>query len=1007
MTHDSIRNAVRLALTAGVAASFVNAPAFAEDDDAAKLDRVEVTGSRIKRTQLEGAMPVTSVTREQIEKTGISSIGDLLQELPAAGAALNTNFNNGGDGSTRIDLRNLGPNRALVLVNGRRWVNAVGGGGVTGSVDLNTIPLSIIERIEVLKDGASAVYGSDAIAGVVNIITRRDFDGAQANAQVQEYDEGDGHQELYDFSVGASSARASVFMNASYYKAEPVAAGDRAISKEPSFGTGNDTRGGASTTTPNGRALICDDFDCDPAVGPGGLGPFEGIATRGSAADDLTPGVQLGDFRPFVSADDAYNFAPDNYLATPQERWSIYAQARYDVTDSITFTAETLYSKRRSEQLLAAMPVVIGELGNTANGLPIGVAGDNPFNPFPGRNLNPDFFSLTGTDLYLPLGQRRFVETGGRSFNQDVDLYRFGGGFEGSFELAGRVFDWNLGYTFSEGRSADITFGLLNTAALATALGPIAACTAPCVPLNFFGGSGSITQAMLNYVTFNAHDFVGYDMRNYTANVSGELIDLPAGPLGIALGYEWRKESGFDDPDALIAAGNTTGNARSPTFGSYKLDEFFTELAIPLLAGAPFAEVLELQVAARHSDYSTFGSTTNTKFGFRWEPITDLLVRGTYQEGFRAPNIGELFLGASDAFPSITDPCSNPEVGADGNLPVDGNGDVLVGSAEDAQLVANCFGTPQTFGGTTFQPQNPGAAFVPGTGAYGQTNSQIRVTIGGSAELEPETADSTTFGFVYSPGFVDGLSVSLDWYRIEIQGAIAPFGAQRILDECYGVDGGTGGAEVNVDMCDFIVRRNNGSIEDLVNTNANVNEFKTEGLDLNVVWRAGELPLVPGEWKFTWDTAYVDEFDFCAPSCDSFVGFNSGDASLPAFKSNLDVEWSQGDWEAVWRMRFIGAQDETCNRSKMLAGFPCSNAGGDDGDPATAGGETNYLGATTYHNAQVSYHLADWDARFTLGMQNIGGKSPPLSSQAFANSFDATTYEIPGRIPYFRVTKTF
>jgi iron complex outermembrane receptor protein len=1002
MSNHNIRNAVRLALTAGVAASSVYAPgAFAaEEDDATKLDRVEVTGSRIKRTQLEGAMPVTAVSREDIEKTGINSIGDLLQELPAAGAALNTNFNNGGDGSTRIDLRNLGSNRVLVLVNGRRWVNITGG---TGAVDLNTIPISIIERIEVLKDGASAVYGSDAIAGVVNIITRKDFDGAAANATIGEFDEGDGRQELYDFSVGSSGSRSSAFFNASYYKAEPVAAGDRNISKEPLFRTANAL---GSSTTPMGRFRL-----------PDGGAPFSGAGATRDTGGDATP--TAADFRAYVGANDAYNFAPDNYLSTPSERWSIYAQGRYDVTDNVTFTTEALFNHRISEQLLAAMPVIVGTLGNLADGRTIGIDATNPYNFF-GQNLDP---VAANPGLHLNALARRFVETGGRSFNNDVATYRFGAGFEGNFEALSRVWDWNVNYTYTDTTQMDITYGLLNTARLRTSLGPVAACVSPCVPLNLFGGVGSISQAMLDFVTFNAHDDLGAKMRNYSGNISGEIFDLPAGPVGLAVGYEYRQEEGFDDPDALIAAGNTTGNARSPTSGSYSLNEFYAEFALPILKDAPLAEDLELQVAFRSSEYDTFGSTTNTKFGLRWQPFTDLLVRATFQEGFRAPNIAELYLGQSDSFPTLTDLCS---VGpANGGTGPSGGLDPTPDTAAEAQLLANCTGVAGpypagTAGALTATPaatipaavQVPTAGFVPAA-MYSQSNQQIRITVGGNPNLNPETAESTTFGFVYSPSFIDGLSITLDWYEIELADAIAGVGSASIMTGCY-VGGDPG-------LCSLIERLPTGDVDDLFSGSTNLASFTVAGIDLNVVYRAGELPFLPGEWKFTWDTAFVDDYTQCTPDtatpspsdeiCADFVQFNTGDGSLPAFKSNLDIDWSWGDWEATWRMRFIGRQYEACSApsltsiasSKFWGGAPpagwsyCSN-------PTAS---TNALGATTYHSVQVSYNISDWDTRFTFGIQNIGDKNPPVSTQAFANSFDATTYEIPGRFPYIRISKTF
>jgi len=609
-------------------------------------------------------------------------------------------------------------------------------------------------------------------------------------------------------------------------------------------------------------------------------------------------------------------------------------------------------------------------LGNLPDGRTIGIDATNPYNFF-GVNLDP---VAANPGLHLNALQRRFVETGGRSFNQDVATYRFGAGLEGNFEMIGRVWDWNVNYTYTDTTQMDITYGLLNTSRLAKALGPVASCTSPCVPLNLFGGAGSITRSMLDYVTFNAHDITGYEMRNYTGNISGEIFDLPAGPVGLAVGYEWRQEYAFDDPDALIAAGNTTGNARSPTAGGYGLTEFYGEVAIPVLSGMPFAEVLEVQIAARSSDYDTFGSTTNTKFGFRWQPFTDLLVRGTFQEGFRAPSVGELFLGQSDSFPTLADPCSN------------------IGTSTNNQLIANCTGV--VTGGAAPAVSGP---YVPANGSYVQTNPQIRITIGGNPGLLPETAESTTFGFVYSPSYVEGLSVTLDWYDITLDGAIQTVGATTVMQQCYG-NGSGSVAGGNQNFCNLITRFASGDVEDLLSSFTNVSTFDVGGVDLNVIYRAGELPFVPGEWKFTWDTAYVDTYEITAfGSTSSFVGINAGDGALPAWKSNFDVEWSMGDWEATWRMRFIGRQYEFCSSSYTAIGFPCSDVANSQ----------NALGATTYHNVQVSYHLSDWDTRFTFGIQNIGDKKPPLSAQAFANSFDATTYEVPGRFPYFRVSKTF
>jgi iron complex outermembrane receptor protein len=652
MINPTIRNAVRFALTAGVAASFVNAPAFAaDDDDSTKLDRVEVTGSRIKRTQLEGAMPVTTVTREDIEKTGLSNIGDLLQELPAAGAALNTNFNNGGTGATTIDLRNLGSNRVLVLVNGRRWVDNVGG-GLGSSVDLNTIPLTIIERVEVLKDGASAVYGSDAIAGVINIITRRDFDGAQANATIGEFDEGDGRQELYDFSLGSSGSKASAFFNVTYYKQEAVFAGDRDISREPVFHAGygeydfdSPTKAGSqpsatdsfceqhdmgltgilagqtpatyglcgvygSGTTPNGRfsigtPAVRDAFSHAILVPSNPAGTFPtGARTRGSLAGDTTPGIQANGTEFFsFSHNNRYNFAPDNYLATPGERYSLFASGRYDITDNVTFVTEALYNKRESDQKLASMPVIVGSAAGAviADGQFIGIDATNPYNPT-GFNLipvaycandgQPTAIPCNGASVANPAGwpsatnrplnfiARRFVEGGTRNFYQAVQTWRFGAGFEGNFEAIGRVWDWNVNYVYALSENTERQQGLFDTTKIKTALGPLANCVGTCVPMDLFSGVGGLTPAMLDYVGSTTHDVQQSELRNYTGNISGELFDLPAGPVGLAAGYEYRQQAGLDEPDGLLQGGNSTGNNRQATNGGYSVSELYAEFAI-------------------------------------------------------------------------------------------------------------------------------------------------------------------------------------------------------------------------------------------------------------------------------------------------------------------------------------------------------------------------------------------------------------------------------------------
>jgi outer membrane receptor protein involved in Fe transport len=1018
MINDTIRNAVRFALTAGVAASFVSAPnAFAADDeDATKLDRVEVTGSRIKRTQIEGAQPVTQVTREDIERTGLTSVGDLLQELPSAGSAINTNVNNGGDGGTYIDLRNLGSNRLLVLVNGRRWVP-----GLAGTIDTNTIPVSIIERVEVLKDGASSVYGSDAIAGVINIITRKDYDGMEASAYIGEFDEGDGRQEAYNISVGSTGSKSSVFVNASYTKLEPVFAGDREISKEPSARTGL-TRG--SSGSDRGRFFIYG------GVVAGGLADLTLCDSVTETVANRNCGLAYAGFERWYAGTapteiredagvDPYNYAPRNYMATPQERTSVYVQAAHDLTDDISIRAEMLYARRQSQQKLAAEPLFIG--GAFANPTtPQGdviVSSTNPYNPFGFRLVSnyADWIASGGfyysADAYLILVGRRLIEVGDRIQNQDVQTYAFRTGVEGGFEAMGRYFDWNVNYGFTNNRQNDNNFGNVAYARIMEALGdavanPLSptgydcldsndgsnsgAVISKCVPLDLFNGPGSITPEMVEWISFNGglKDQYDYTVRNYTANISGEVLDLPAGPLGVATGFEYRQESGYDNPDINVQQGNSSGNARSFTGGGYSVNEYYVEFSVPVLADAPMAEKLDLSIAARMSDYSTLqDSVTTTKFGFTWQPITDLLIRGTYSEGFRGPSIFETYQGAGDSFPDLADPCNSVDVGD--------------------PLEVYCGDNGVTVDGT-----------------FAQTNSQIRMTVGGNdgsnpliPALTPEEATSTTFGVVWSPGFVDGLSITLDWYEIELTNAITRIGAQQILDVC--AESWNTLTQSGI-YCNFMSRGATGQVTDIQNLFVNIGGITVKGVDFNVNYRIGEVPFIPGEFRVVSDTSYVGNYLTIntdpisgLTTENDYVEYIGGYTAIPEIKSNLDIYWSYGDWEAVWNMRYIGGMTESCYDGRTgavsLRRLGVCNLATDTTTASTLldTQAENRLGATTYHDVQVSYFVDSFDTKVTFGLNNVFAKIPPYQYSAFANTFNPTLYELPGRFAYLRISKTF
>ncbi|HEY5849346.1 MAG TPA: TonB-dependent receptor, partial [Lysobacter sp.] len=971
-----LRDAITFAIAVGTTAVAGTGAAIAQEGEkqATTLDRIEVTGSRIKRADIETSQPIFSLSRDDITAQGLTSVGDVIQNITANGSTLNSTFNNGGNGETRVNLRNLGSDRTLVLVNGRRWV---GGTGLGGSVDLNTIPTAAVERIEILKDGASTIYGSDAIAGVVNVILRQNFEGAEANAYIGQFDKGDGSRQAYDFIIGTSGDRFSAMLGYGYVKEEPVMAGDRYISKEPTYTTGNFFGSG---TSPDGRFALCPGgYNPSTHVCTGGQTNIGGVGTAGTWTYDGAGSPA----RPYVPGVDAYNFAPENYLLTPQERRSVFGNASVDITDDVRFKSTITYNERVSEQLLAAMPVTLGL-----------APGATPLaqNVFISRN---SIYNPTGSDVSRI--NRRITETGGRSFNQDVRTFAMSAGLEGTLNFGEKYFDWEGGYFRGQNKANNTTIGLFNLIALGQALGPsfrdatgVARCgtaalpIAGCVPLNILGGVGGVTPDMLDFVSFTAHDEYSYTQQSYYANISGELFDLPGGPLGFSFGLEHRTEDGYDSPDALINSGNTTGNARTATAGGYSLDEAYVEFAVPVLADVPFAKLLDFSVATRYSDYSNFGDTLNSKFGFRWKPIEDLMVRGNWSEGFRAPSIAELFAGQADSFPSLSDPCNTANYG---------NQTTIAQAQCRAEGVA--------------------------AGGYRQDSAQIRITVGGNPDLLPEKSESYTFGFVYSPSYAEGLDVSLDWWKIKLTDAITTIGGTNIIQQCLD-SGGTG------PTCSLYNRNAAGDINTLLNTTTNIGGTKVEGYDLTVGYRLPETAW--GNFSFTWDTTYLadqeDDLDGDgifgediqqAPAIGQPLNSDESGNQVGEYfqndnrwriRSNLTARWDKADWGATWNVRFYSAQDEPCDPGFEEYGFGylCTDADRFVGIPSdtnsngvwdgTAGGDTiesrpaaeHHIGATTYHDASV-YWNAPWNAKVTLGINNIFDKNPPIVLNAFANTF--------------------
>jgi len=947
----NVRNpAVRFGLLpAGIALAL--APAFASAQEAkgtTDLDRISVTGSRIRGASVETQQPILTMTRESLEKQGFSSVADVLNNLTSAGSpaisrseSLASGENVGG---YYVDIRNLGAQRTLVLMNGKRL-----GATTAGYQDLSQIPMSAVERIEILKDGASSIYGSDAIAGVVNVITRKNFDGGEANVYVGQYGKGDGDTETYSMTLGARGERGSLTLSAEYSKQDPVWAKDRWYSRDGSLGP-NSTSATWSPISQNGSW-------CNPTQVNCGDSKQAVWKTLNAGGNPKNP----NDYH-VITADEFANSNEQMTLLTGVKRKSVYINGTYDFTDSISLNTDVLYNERQTFQQIAGYPFQSNSFGTP-------LEGSSAFNP-------------VGQDVSF---RRRLWEVP-RTTDSQLKTLRFAPTLTGFFELGGKTFDWDVGALWNRNESIKSNRGAMRLLAAGQALGPsfidaggIARCGTsakpilgdcrPWNPLLPYGvdGQGSLANQELQDFLFPTFTTRGVTKTtSFTANLSGAIVTLPAGDLGFALGVEHRKEEGNYVPDAFAQSGQSTGLGQKPTRGQYDLNEVYLELNVPLLADMAFAKELTLNVASRYSDYSNFGGTTNSKFGLTWRPLDELLVRGTYAEGFRAPTISDLYGGLSSSFESYIDPCGVKAPGS------------VAGNA-----ACTAAGAPANY-------VQLGQGNLPCSTLPCQSGDQF--VSGANPNLKPETSKSTTFGLVWSPRWVQGLDVSLDWYKYEISDMIIADSVDRILRDCYVLG--------NAERCSSVTRAADGHVSAITYGTANLGKMKTEGYDLGIKYRLPELAI--GQFSIDWQTSYTAKYDEQGQNSagDNIMIGRVGEPGLFRVRSNLGVNWQYGDFGVNYTARYYSGMKESCI---SLADGWC------DAPNHMANGETDPLrhtGSNTFHDLQVSWK-APWDATIALGANNVFDHKGPLqysapnSAFAYYGGFDV------GRFLYMKYTQRF
>jgi len=963
----------RLITTTAVTPLFLLALFVAPGDtaiaqEAEAIEEVVVTGSRIRRNPLDEPVAILEISADDIATTGLTNLGDALQQLPLSGSAINSQFNVPGNsgfpqdgtgigaGAVQLAIRNVGAKRTLVLVDGRRWIAGASASGVPIAVDLNTIPDNVIERVEILQDGASAIYGSDAIGGVVNVITRQDFEGFRIDAQGGNFlSEEDG--ESYDIAAmwGGGNETTHFVLSASYTEERGVETADRRRSAFPTPNATSCEAGGCSSFTPQARLVFGPNFGFQDITLNDGVLNDGGQNIPAWDPNDPDGGA---DFHAFTAAD-RFNFnGPGfNFLRTPNERVNLYANVRHKLAPNVTLFARGSYTNRESATKAAPEPLCLGNgCGNRIlDNIVISAA--NPFN-------------FTGLDLSVANGNleffgRRPLESGPRLFFQDVDTYMFTLGLEGDFQAANRNFYWDLSGGYGDNSGVQEKFNSHNAAKLAIAVGNPAVCAQVpnCVPFNFFGGqgpdgNGSITREMLDFVTFTQRDLSAQTLTNFAFNFGGDLVDIPGGTIGFAAGIEYRDHEGFFRPDPIAASGETAGIPSGATEGDFDVTEFYGEFNVPLLSDVSGADLLEFNIAARNSDYSTSGSESTFKVSGLWRPVSQLSLRGSFSTGFRAPGIGELFGGAAREDFTFLDPC-----------------------ADYTGILGEAAG-----GRDTAQPQNIQlncAQLGVGPG-LAQLNPQLSAVSTGNEELQPEESDNFTAGIVYSPSWSerlswsDGMTISVDYYSVEIDDAVQGLSPGELIDACV--------TTLDPFFCDNTPRTNSGQLDTVQNKLQNIGGIDASGMDILFTYLSPETSL--GAFTLSVNATYLEEYAETTNNPDGSVsrrdlaGTHPDETffrAFPEWRTVTTLDWMRDRFSGSIRVRWV---------DEMLL---------DSGST---------LDSVAFTDLQLRYS-PDWggDAlTVSVGFNNLFDENPPVCDACGVIGMSPVAHDLPGRVGYVGFT---
>ncbi|WP_250459624.1 TonB-dependent receptor domain-containing protein [Microbulbifer litoralis] len=978
MKKNLLSVAVKGAIGFTAAAVMVPAmPAFAQQD-ATLVEEVIVTGSRIERANDVSVSPVTSVSAEDMKATGVVRVEDLINDLPQVAATQTAGQANGSTGTATVSLRGLGSQRTLVLIDGRRMPAGSPLAGGSGA-DLNQIPGALVERVEVLTGGSSATYGSDAIAGVVNFIMMDDFEGVRFETQTSVYqhdndnnamqdlvssngfDVADGSVtdgETNDFSLimGANldNGRGNVTAYANYRKIDAVLQSDRDYSGCALAGGPGSFDCGGSSTVPWGRFT---DF-----------GLNEGDDTEGF--DYSVDGDGFTEFGRL------YNYGPLNYFQRPDERWTMGAFGHYEINEHAEAYTQISYADDRTvaqiapsgaffvtDDLYCGNPFLSDEQFDAICGV-YGLTENDYLSDLVVTNTDPDTGEVTTNPGALYIG-RRNVEGGPRQDDMRHTTFRGVFGVRGdidenwSYDVYGQYSEVSLEQTYLNDMSVSRIKNALDVRVderVDTNGDPVNSETygnpvcqsvldgsdPNCVPWNVFQ-EGGVTQEAIDYLVLPLYARGTTDQEIISGYVTGDLTDygvkIPTADSGVAvvMGLESRRETLNYSPDSGFQNGEGAGQG-GPTLGvdgKLSVKEAFAELSVPLVSGKPGMEYLGLEMAYRYSDYSTDEETNTYKVAADWQPTADLKVRASFQSAVRHANIRELYRAqAIGLFDMTYDPCGS-RTNDDGEV---------IGPDYSEEQCARTGTTSASYGNEFDSP----------AGQYNYIG-------GGNPELSPEESETVSFGFVYSPSFVEGLTVSMDYFNIQVEEAIAGIQPETILRKCAE----TGDAL----FCDAISRGGNGNLwvgqAGIVATDVNIGFFETEGVDINTNYGfdVGAYGSVDMNWIATYLTKW-DQQEFVGQPVEDCVGVwnSSCGEPTPEFVSTVRTTWA-----TPWNVDVTGTWRHI----------------GDVTDLGTNGADFD---AIDYFDLSASWAASD-SVTIRSGINNILDKEPPLTADAGAGIY--------------------